>query len=93
MLDLNLPDVAGLHGLTRLRTTAPGEAFVTAIRTASDGRIYLPPGFTPLSKGAPADAERSAIHGMPAGPEYARILGKDPQRLLPFFFTANPVVS
>ncbi|MGY6696727.1 MAG: FIST N-terminal domain-containing protein [Roseinatronobacter sp.] len=34
-----------------------------------------------------------AINGMPAGPEYARILGKDPQQLSPFTFAANPVVS
>lgn len=34
-----------------------------------------------------------AINGMPAGPEYARILGKDPQQLSPFIFAANPVVS
>ncbi len=34
-----------------------------------------------------------AINGMPAGPEYARILGKDPEQLSPFIFAANPVVS
>jgi len=33
------------------------------------------------------------INGMPAGPEYARILGKDPGQLSPFIFAANPVVS
>ncbi|MCC1480850.1 FIST N-terminal domain-containing protein [Roseibaca sp. Y0-43] len=33
------------------------------------------------------------INGMPAGPEYARILGKDPAQLSPFTFAANPVVS
>ncbi|MDD7970005.1 FIST N-terminal domain-containing protein [Roseinatronobacter alkalisoli] len=33
------------------------------------------------------------INGMPAGPEYARLLGKDPQHLSPFIFAANPVVS
>ena len=33
------------------------------------------------------------INGMPAGPEYARLLGKDPQQLSPFIFAANPVVS
>lgn len=33
------------------------------------------------------------INGMPAGPEYARILGKDPQQLSPFTFAANPVLS
>ncbi|MGP9788565.1 FIST N-terminal domain-containing protein [Roseinatronobacter sp. NSM] len=33
------------------------------------------------------------INGMPAGPEYARLLGKDPQHLTPFIFAANPVVS
>ncbi len=33
------------------------------------------------------------INGMPAGPEYARILGKDPQQLSPFTFAAFPVVS
>ncbi len=33
------------------------------------------------------------INGMPAGPEYARILGKDPEQLSPFTFAANPVVS
>lgn len=33
------------------------------------------------------------INGMPAGPEYARILGKDPHQLSPFIFAAYPVVS
>ena len=33
------------------------------------------------------------INGMPAGPEYARLLGKDPSQLSPFIFAANPVVS
>lgn len=33
------------------------------------------------------------INGMTAGPEYARILGKDPAQLSPFIFAANPVVS
>lgn len=33
------------------------------------------------------------INGMPAGPEYARVLGKDPDQLTPFIFAANPVVS
>ncbi|MCC5993595.1 MAG: FIST C-terminal domain-containing protein [Rhodobacteraceae bacterium] len=33
------------------------------------------------------------INGMPAGPEYARILGKDPEQLSPFIFAAYPVVS
>lgn len=32
------------------------------------------------------------INGMPAAPEYARILGKDPAQLSPFTFAANPVV-
>lgn len=32
------------------------------------------------------------INGMPAAPEYARILGKDPKQLSPFTFAANPVV-
>ena len=34
-----------------------------------------------------------AINGMPAGPEYARLLGKDPDALSPFTFAAHPVVS
>ena len=34
-----------------------------------------------------------AINGMPAGREYARLLGKDPEALTPFIFAANPVVS
>jgi hypothetical protein len=33
-----------------------------------------------------------AINGMPAGREYARLLGKDPEQLSPFIFAANPVV-
>lgn len=33
------------------------------------------------------------INGMPAGPEYARILGKDSHQLSPFIFAAYPVVS
>jgi hypothetical protein len=33
------------------------------------------------------------INGMPAGAEYARILGKDPDQLSPFIFAAYPVVS
>lgn len=41
----------------------------------------------------PAQRLVRAINGMPAGPEYARILGKDPQQLSPFIFAANPVVS
>jgi hypothetical protein len=41
----------------------------------------------------PAHRLVRAINGMPAGPEYARILGKDPQHLSPFIFAANPVVS
>lgn len=41
----------------------------------------------------PAQRLVREINGMPAGPEYARILGKDPQQLSPFTFAANPVVS
>ncbi|MFN7001838.1 MAG: FIST N-terminal domain-containing protein [Roseinatronobacter sp.] len=41
----------------------------------------------------PAQRLVRAINGMPAGPEYARILGKDPKQLSPFTFAANPVVS
>ena len=41
----------------------------------------------------PAKRLVRAINGMPAGPEYARILGKDPEQLSPFTFAANPVVS
>lgn len=41
----------------------------------------------------PANRVVRAINGMPAAPEYARILGKDPQQLSPFIFAANPVVS
>ncbi len=41
----------------------------------------------------PAHRLVRAINGMPAGREYARILGKDPQHLSPFIFAANPVVS
>lgn len=41
----------------------------------------------------PAQRLVRAINGMPAGPEYARLLGKDPEQLSPFTFAANPVVS
>ena len=108
VLDLNLPDVAGLDGLTRLRTTAPGvpvivvssmsedriitavlhagaagfvpkhsprEAFVTAIRAATQGGTYLPQGYAPPAKGAPPDAERGAIDRLgELTPQQARIL-------------------
>lgn len=108
VLDLNLPDVAGLDGLTRLRTTAPGvpvivvssmsedriitavlhagaagfvpkhsprEAFVTAIRAATQGGTYLPKGYAPPAKGTPPDAERGAIDRLgELTPQQARIL-------------------
>lgn len=41
----------------------------------------------------PAQRLVRAINGMPAGPEYARLLGKDPDQLSPFIFAAHPVVS
>lgn len=41
----------------------------------------------------PANRLVRAINGMPAGQEYARLLGKDPEALSPFIFAANPVVS
>ena len=41
----------------------------------------------------PAQRLVRAINGMPAGQEYARLLGKDPDGLTPFIFAANPVVS
>ena len=41
----------------------------------------------------PANRLVRAINGMPAGREYARLLGKDPEALTPFIFAANPVVS
>jgi hypothetical protein len=41
----------------------------------------------------PANRLVRAINGMPAGREYARLLGKDPDTLTPFIFAANPVVS
>jgi hypothetical protein len=46
-----------------------------------------------VTEADPAHRLVRAINGMPAGPEYARILGKDPQHLSPFIFAANPVVS
>lgn len=108
VLDLNLPDVAGLDGLTRLRNAAPGvpvivvssmsedriitavlhagaagfvpkhsprEAFVTAIRAAGQGGIYLPQGYTAPSKSAEADGERSTIDRLnELTPQQGRIL-------------------
>lgn len=41
----------------------------------------------------PAQRLVRGINGRPAGPEYARILGKDPEQLSSFIFAANPVVS
>ena len=46
-----------------------------------------------VTDACPAQRLVREINGMPAGPEYARILGKDPQQLSPFIFAANPVVS
>lgn len=46
-----------------------------------------------VTDASPAQRLVREINGMPAGPEYARILGKDPQQLSPFIFAANPVVS
>jgi len=108
VLDLNLPDVAGLDGLTRLRNAAPGvpvivvssmsedriitavlhagaagfvpkhsprEAFVTAIRAAGQGGIYLPQGYTAPSKTAETDGERSTIDRLnELTPQQGRIL-------------------
>ena len=108
VLDLNLPDVAGLDGLTRLRNAAPGipvivvssmsehriitavlhagaagfvpknsprEAFVTAIRAASQGGIYLPQGYTAPSRDVDSEAERSAIDRLAElTPQQGRIL-------------------
>ena len=108
ILDLNLPDVAGLDGLTRLRNAAPGvpvivvssmsedriitavlhagaagfvpkhaprDAFVTAIRAAAQGGIYLPQGYTAPSKDAPPDAERAALDRLAdLTPQQGRIL-------------------
>ncbi|WP_084657674.1 response regulator [Natronohydrobacter thiooxidans] len=108
VLDLNLPDVAGLDGLTRLRNAAPGvpvivvssmsedriitavlhagaagfvpkhsprEAFVTAIRAAGQGGIYLPQGYTAPSKTTDTDGERSTIDRLnDLTPQQGRIL-------------------
>lgn len=108
VLDLNLPDVAGLDGLTRLRNAAPGipvivvssmsehriitavlhagaagfvpkhsprEAFVTAIRAASQGGVYLPQGYTAPTKGVDSEAEHSAIDRLAdLTPQQGRIL-------------------
>lgn len=46
-----------------------------------------------VTQADPAQRLVLEINGMPAGPEYARILGKDPAQLSPFIFAANPVVS
>jgi len=46
-----------------------------------------------VTQADPAQRLVIEINGMPAGPEYARILGKDPSQLSPFIFAANPVVS
>ncbi len=46
-----------------------------------------------VTDACPAQRLVREINGMAAGPEYARILGKDPQQLSPFIFAANPVVS
>lgn len=108
VLDLNLPDVAGLDGLTRLRNAAPGvpvivvssmsedriitavlhagaagfvpkhsprEAFVTAIRAAGQGGIYLPQGYSAPSKSTDTDGERSTIDRLnDLTPQQGRIL-------------------
>lgn len=46
-----------------------------------------------VTEADPAQRLVLEINGMPAAPEYARILGKDPGQLSPFIFAANPVVS
>ncbi len=46
-----------------------------------------------VTEADPLQRTVSRINGRPAGPEYARLLGKDPQQLSPFIFAANPVVS
>ena len=108
VLDLNLPDVAGLDGLTRLRNAAPGvpvvvvssmaddriitavlhagaagfvpkhsprDAFVTALRAAVQGGVYLPQDYTAPAKDAESDADRSAIDRLSdLTPQQGRIL-------------------
>ena len=64
VLDLNLPDVAGLDGLTRLRNMAPGVP-VVVVSSMSDDRIIAAvmhagaAGFVP--KHSPRDAFVAAI--------------------------------
>lgn len=73
VLDLNLPDVAGLDGLTRLRNVAPGIP-VIVVSSMSDDRIIAAvmhagaAGFVP--KHSPRDAFVTAIGRALAGGVY-----------------------
>ncbi|APX90940.1 GfdT protein [Brevirhabdus pacifica] len=73
-------------------------AVLTVVRTACPVRVFSLDHLRPTKRRmvvTRADPARRIVHGIngePAAREYARILGKDPEKLSPTTFAAHPVV-
>ena len=78
--------------------TVNNAAVLAIIRTACEIKIFREDHFTPSEKRlivTGADLEKrlvTEINAEPAAPEYARIVGIDPQQLTPFIFAAHPIL-
>ncbi|QOL82321.1 FIST N-terminal domain-containing protein [Pseudooceanicola spongiae] len=92
-----------MNRFSRTQVFAAGRALQKAavlllVRTRCPIRVFRTDHFAPLDRRmvvTRADPEArivSEINGAPAGPEYARILGKDPAQLDTFTFASHPVV-
>lgn len=92
-----------MNRFSRTQVFAAGRAVAKAavlvlVRTRCPIRVFRSDHFAPLDRQmvvtrADPDARIvSEINGAPAGPEYARILGKDPAQIDTFTFASHPVV-
>ncbi|KAA2312985.1 GfdT protein [Pseudooceanicola sediminis] len=92
-----------MNRFSRTQVFAAGKALQKAavllmVRSRCPIRVFRTDHFAPLDRHmvvtrADPDARIvSEINGAPAGPEYARILGKDPAQLDTFTFASHPVV-
>ena len=85
LLSLNGTVMTGAAVLVFARSACPVQVFSFDHLEPSDGRMVV-------TAADPARRRVTEINAEPAAPEYARILGKDPENLDSFTFAAHPLV-